>query len=220
VEVALRGVWHSYDGRTRALRGVELVFAGPGIYAVLGPNGAGKTTLLKIASLILKPSGGSVLVDGVDFWDLSEGERDVIRRRVAYVHDKPILLRGSARENAALGMRMRGEVDEALLEHYMRRYGLTDVEGLPASRLSAGQAKAVTLVRALTVRPKLLALDEPFAFLDGSRARTLVEDIARIAEGGGTVLVATHYMYRELRDVVSYVVEIVSGEVRSVAKLR
>jgi ABC-type multidrug transport system ATPase subunit len=81
VEVALRGVLHSYDGRTRAHRGVELVFARPGIYVVPGPNGAGKTTLLKIASLILKPSGGSVLVDGVDFLGLSEGERDIIRRR-------------------------------------------------------------------------------------------------------------------------------------------
>jgi ABC-type molybdenum transport system ATPase subunit/photorepair protein PhrA len=93
------------------------------------------------------------------------------------------------------------------------------LRGLPASRLSAGQAKAVTLVRALTVRPELLALDEPFAFLDDSRSRTLVEDIARIAEGGGTALVAAHCMYRGLRDVVSYVVEIVSGEVGSFAKL-
>jgi ABC-type multidrug transport system fused ATPase/permease subunit len=65
----------------------------------------------------------------VNFWGLSEGERDVSRRRVAYVHDEPILLRGSAKENAALGMRIRGEVDEALLEQYMRRYGFTDVEG-------------------------------------------------------------------------------------------
>ena len=97
--------------------------------------------------------------------------------------------------------------------------GLQMLRGLPASRLSAGQAKAVTLVRALTVRPELLALDEPFAFLDDSRSRTLVEDIARIAEGGGTALVAAHCMYRGLRDVVSYVVEIVSGEVGSFAKL-
>jgi ABC-type multidrug transport system fused ATPase/permease subunit len=64
---------------------------------------------LKIASFILKPSRGRVLVDSRDFWSHGEREKMVVRRMVGYVHDKPVLVRGSVRYNLELGLRLRGE---------------------------------------------------------------------------------------------------------------
>jgi len=213
MEVRLVDVWHSYDGSTYALKGVNLVFEGPGVYVLTGPNGSGKTTLLKVLSLMIRPSRGEVVVNGAKFWSLGEEERSSLRRSVAYVHDKPILVRGSVRYNLELGLRLRGtKVDEDAVERYVVRYGLDGVEDKSVSRLSAGQAKLVSIVRSLLLRPQLLALDEPFTFLDSARASLLVEDLAEVARSGGTVVVATHYMHRELRDRSKQVIELVDGE--------
>jgi ABC-type multidrug transport system ATPase subunit len=212
MEVRLEGVWHSYDGVSYALRNVTLAFKGPGVHLIVGPNGSGKTTLLKIASFILKPSRGRVLVDGRDFWSLGEPEKAALRRMVGYVHDKPILVRGSVRYNLELGLRLRGEGDDRSLVEYAFRYRLLDVLDKPASALSAGQAKAVAIVRALALKPRLLALDEPFTFLDNYRVKLLLQDIERLS-GETTIIIATHYMYRELEKIAGRKVEIIDGEV-------
>jgi len=214
MEVRLVDVWHSYDGSTYALKGVNLAFKDPGVYVLTGPNGSGKTTLLKVLSLMIRPSRGDVVVNGAKFWSLGEEERSSLRRSVAYVHDKPILVRGSVRYNLELGLRLRGaKVDEDAIERYVVRYGLEGLEGRSVSKLSAGQAKLVSIVRGLLLRPQLLALDEPFTFLDSARASLLVEDLAEIARKGGTVVVATHYMHKELKNCSSQVIELVNGEV-------
>ena len=214
MEVKLVDVWHSYDGFTYALKGINLALEGPGVYVLTGPNGSGKTTLLKVVSLMIRPSRGEVVVDGVKFWGLDENERSSLRKSVVYVHDKPILVRGSARYNLELGLRLRGaKVSEDSIGHYIAKYGLKDLEDRPVSRLSAGQAKLISIVRGLLLRPRLLALDEPFTFLDGAKASLLVEDLAEIARGGGTVVVATHYMHKGLRDCSKQVIELIDGEV-------
>jgi ABC-type multidrug transport system ATPase subunit len=214
MEVKLVDVWHSYDGFTYALKSANLAFENPGVYVLIGPNGSGKTTLLKVLSLIIRPSRGEVIVDGADFWSLDEKERASLRSSVVYVHDKPILVRGSVRYNLELGLRLRrAKVDEDVVERYVARYGLEGLEGKLVSRLSAGQAKLVSIVRGLLLRPQLLALDEPFTFLDSARASLLVEDLVDIARNGGTVVVATHYMHKELRGCSKQVIELIDGEI-------
>lgn len=214
MEIALRSVWHSYDGLTYALKDVSLTFRSPGVHVVVGPNGAGKTTLLKVVSLIIKPSKGLVLVNGQSFWDLDTSRRDAIRRAVVYVHDKPILVRGTTRYNVELGLKLRSEADDSTVDYYITRYGLKEVENKHVSKLSAGQAKTVSIIRALVLKPKVLVLDEPFTFLDSTRVALLLEDITKLAEEG-MVIVATHYMQKSLRSIASQVVEIINGEVSS-----
>ncbi|MCC6015675.1 MAG: ABC transporter ATP-binding protein [Desulfurococcaceae archaeon] len=220
MEIELKNIWYSYDSYTYVLKDVNLVLREPGLYVVVGPNGSGKTTLLKILSLIIKPSKGSVLVNGRDFWVLGDDEKSLIRKSIVYVHDKPVLLRGSVRYNVELGLRLRGEKrgDEVL--EYISRYGLREVLDKPVNKLSAGQAKAMTIVRALILKPKILALDEPFTFLDNTKVKLLIEDIQRIVRDGGIVVIATHYMYRDLEDISKNVIEVVNGEVATLSSVK
>ena len=219
MEIALENVWHSYDGETYVLRNISLRFKSPGTYLLIGPNGAGKTTLLKIVSFIIRPLKGRVLVDGASFWDLDNNSRDSIRGSIVYVHDKPILVRGTVKFNVELGLRLKKRVDKSIVEYYITRYGLKELENKSVNRLSAGQAKTVSIVRALVTEPTVLVLDEPFTYLDSTRSTLLIEDIMRIVkERGGMVLIATHYMYRDLKALATELVEIVNGEISSHTK--
>lgn len=214
MKIVLENIWHSYDGQKYVLRNINLSFIEPGIYLVLGPNGVGKTTLLKIISLIVKPSKGRILIDGKDYWGLKEEEKNNIRSLIAYVHDKPILVRGSVRYNVELGLRLRKRVNDNILEYYINRYGLKQLEKKPANKLSAGESKAVTIVRAFAIKPKILVLDEPFTYLDSHRTRLLIEDIVNLARNEKTlVLIATHYMYKELANIATKIIEIKNGEI-------
>jgi ABC-type multidrug transport system ATPase subunit len=220
MEIELKNIWYSYDSYTYVLKNVNLVLREPGLYVVVGPNGSGKTTLLKILSLIIKPSKGSVLINGRDFWVLGDDEKSLIRKSIVYVHDKPVLLRGSVRYNVELGLRLRGEKRGGEVLEYISRYGLREVLDKPVNKLSAGQAKAMTIVRALILKPKILALDEPFTFLDNTKVKLLIEDIQRIVRDGGIVVIATHYMYRDLEDISKNVIEVVNGEVATLSSVK
>lgn len=214
MEIILKDVWYSYDGSTYVLRGINLSITEPGLYIIIGPNGAGKTTLLKIMSLIMRPTQGAVLINGRDFWGLGDEEKALIRRDVVFVHDRPILLRGSVKYNVELGLRIKGIRGDDIINYYVSRYGLEGILNKSAHKLSAGQAKAVSIVRSLALRPPILVLDEPFTYLDEVRQELLLEDIKFRVRKNMTTIIATHYVYKELLNTSSNIVELTYGEVR------
>jgi len=215
LKILLENVWHSYDGVTYALRNINVDLTGPGIYVVTGPNGAGKTTLLKIITLLLKPTAGRVLVEGVDYWSISSTERARFKNSTVFVHDKPLLVRGSVEYNVSLGLKLRGLNSTDIVDYYIKRYGLSDVRNKNVYKLSTGQLKVVSIVRALILKPKLLALDEPFTFLDNTRVKLLIEDLVDLTERGSLVIIASHYMYRDIVEKCKGVVELFMGELVS-----
>lgn len=186
----LREVWFRYPKGTWVLRGVNLRLERGEIVLVTGPNGSGKTTLLKIAAGLLKPQRGVVLVDGI-----LQG-RPEARGLTVYVHETPVIARGSVLYNVALGLILRGEAKQEALERAREILGLIGLESLgsvDARRLSRGLQARVAIARALAVRPAYLLLDEPTAHLD-RRARhqllALLEEIVAKSEMG--ILVASH----------------------------
>ncbi|MFZ8793741.1 MAG: ATP-binding cassette domain-containing protein [Acidilobaceae archaeon] len=195
------------------LRSVNVELKGRGLHVVMGPNGSGKTTLLKIISLIYEPTRGSVMVDGRSYWDLGSGERDSIRQHVVYVHDKPIILRGDVWYNVSLGLRLRGSDSYDYLEELVERYGVSELLRSNSRGLSAGQRRLISIIRALALKPRVLVLDEPFNYLDSSRVRMLLEDLTSMA-GSSLVVVATHYMVRELVGNATRLYELVDGSLR------
>lgn len=209
MELKLVDVWHSYDGVNYVLKNVNIVFSKPGVYVVVGPNGSGKTTLLKITALMIKPTKGFVLVNGVDYWSLrDESLRINLKKNIVYVHDKPLIFRGSVEYNISLGVRSLYPREwSRIVKYHMKRYNILNIRNESALRISAGQAKIVTILRALSLNPEVLLLDEPFTFLDKSRTRILLEDIVELSKKK-VIIIATHYMYRELDEIKNQVIEL------------
>ncbi|MCY0868132.1 MAG: ABC transporter ATP-binding protein [Desulfurococcus sp.] len=193
VKVEMQGVSYSYESRGKpALRNISLKMEPGKCYAVLGPNASGKTTLLKIASLLYKPEQGVVLYDGVDPW---RTDTALHRRRAVYVHEKPVMLKGTVRDNIALGLKLRGVSEKEADERIKAITGILGLSSLlekNAAGLSAGQKQLVAIARAIVVDPDFLALDEAFANLDASRRMILADLIVELKNRGKTIALATH----------------------------
>lgn len=206
------GVTKEYAGVT-VLKGVDFEAERGLVTCLVGPNGSGKTTLLRILALLEKPDSGTVLLDG------EEASAQEVRRRAAYLPQRPVVLTASVYRNIYLPLRARGLPHSEAAERarkYLRLLGLESLSNRPAQSLSGGQKQLLGVARALALEPEILLLDEPTSHLDVANAaavRALVREYAR--ERGAVVVVTTHSS-AELREVADKAVLLVSGTVRGV----
>ncbi len=168
--------------------------------AVVGPNGAGKSTLLLALAGLLRPTRGSIVVDGVP---LVPGRELAYRRRVGLVLTAPLLLSTTVFGNVAAGLRFRGvgavETRERV-EHWLERLAIAHLRDRPASQLSSGEAQRTSLARALVLEPQLLLLDEPFVSLDSATRAQLLDDFDALAVGThATRVLVTHHLHEAVR---------------------
>src|SRR5437773_2246973 len=153
----LVAVRHRYDGRV--VLDIERFAVAPGSgVAIVGPNGSGKSTLLRLLALLERPSEGEVRLDGVAVAGAGP------RRRITLVEQRPVLLRGTVRENLAFGLQVRGirrtEVSRKV-ENVAARLGITPLLHRRRHELSDGEVQRVAVARALAGEPDVLLLDEP-----------------------------------------------------------
>lgn len=182
-------------GEVIALAEVDLHVA-PGEFVVVrGPSGSGKTTLLLALGGMLRPTGGKVLVNGVDVYALTERERARFRgENIGFVfqmfHLVPYL---TVLENVALAATAgRTSTVWAAAGELLGRLGLSPRERHLPSELSAGERQRVAVSRALLNHPKLVLADEPTGNLDPDNAAEVFEGLAVFHRRGGTVVVVTH----------------------------
>ena len=189
------GVRFAYGGEEDVLRGLELEVAPGEIVAVCGPTGAGKTSLLNLLPRFYDPTGGRVLVGGVDTRDVRLAE---LRDDVALVTQRPILFSVPLRENLTAG-RPEAPWDEVLaacaaagVDAFAEDLpdGYETLIGERGVNLSGGQRQRVALARALVTRARVVVLDDPLSAVDTLTERRLVNRL-RPALTGRTVLVAT-----------------------------
>ena len=158
--------------------------------ALLGPNGAGKSSLVMGLAMLVR-TGGELRYRGQPVRDA-----DAYRRRIAVVFQRPLLLDRSVRDNAALGLALRGigrRERDARAENELARLGVGQLADRPALGLSGGEAQRVSIARALAIDPEILFLDEPFSALDAPTRETLIADLARVLrERGVTTVMVTH----------------------------
>lgn len=169
------------------------------VLAVLGPNGAGKSTVLSLLAGLIRPTGGSIVLNGRT---LADGSRWVPphQRAIALLGQRPLLFPHlSVLDNVAFGPWARSRRRRTARESARRWLAETDVETLAERRpsgLSGGQAQRVALARALAVEPEILLLDEPMAALDVDQRPAMRELLGRVVDqrrsAGRSTVVVTH----------------------------
>ena len=169
------------------------------ILGLLGPTGAGKTTLLRLIAGLDRPTGGDIFFDDSRF--VSTDLPLSTRRRVAMVHQRPILLRGTVRMNVEYGLHLRGSRGrQRIVEEVLDRLGLNKIGSQSAQTLSGGQTQLVALARALVVEPEVLLLDEPTTHLDPAHVALVEEAIVQLQRERRTTIVwATHNLFQARR---------------------
>ena len=182
----------SYASGLQALKDVSLEIRRGEIFALLGPNGAGKTTLINIVCGIVRPSSGSVSVDGRDI----QREYRHTRAKIGLV---PQELHTDMFETVwgtvSFSRGLFGHApDPDHLENVLRQLSLWDKRNDRIMTLSGGMKRRVLIAKALAHEPEVLFLDEPTAGVDVELRRDMWALVRRLRDGGVTVILTTHYI--------------------------
>jgi ABC-type branched-subunit amino acid transport system ATPase component len=188
--IEINGLVAGYGGLD-ILRGVDLSVDRGGITCIVGPNGAGKSTVLKAMSGILRPSAGSVIIEGADLTGRAAGA--ILRAGVAQVPQRNgLFTRLTVRQNVLMG----GYVIKNRRKHLESRYDalaetfpiLATRPGVLAGALSGGQRRMVEFARALMLEPTVVLLDEPTLGLDPASLAIIGDSIRAMIAAGTTIL--------------------------------
>jgi len=184
----------------RALDGVSLTIERGEFVSVVGRSGSGKTTLLDLLGLLLKPTSGRVIIDGVDTADLGDGDRAIMRgERIGFIFQEFNLLPTlNALENVMLPLRYRRHRDpegKARALELLGAVDLLDRMDHKPSELSGGQAQRVAIARSMVNNPALVLGDEPTGEVDSETSMQLIDLMRKMnRERGVTFVVVTHDM--------------------------
>ena len=191
--VVVREVLKSFGDKI-ALKRISFSVPSGQICGLLGPNGAGKTTLFRLLMGILKPTEGTLLVDGLDAFE----DRVEVKRLIGFLPDEPVYYSYlSGRETLELSAAMHGLDVRATLDRMVpviAKLRLAEDIDNYAEDYSRGMKKKLGLLLALLHQPKLLILDEPTNGLDVESTHLFYQLIQELAEEGKTILFSTHLM--------------------------
>ena len=181
----------------RALDGVTLEIQAGDFVAVVGRSGSGKTTMLDVMGLLLRPTSGTLMIDGVDTGTLTDSQRAHLRaQKIGFVFQEYNLLPTlSVVENVMLPLRYTPKTKDGRQRalDLLERVDLTDrIKHRPAE-LSGGQQQRVAIARSMINRPSLILLDEPTGAVDTETADQLVALLKSLNQKEKvTIVVVTH----------------------------
>jgi branched-chain amino acid transport system ATP-binding protein len=203
-------------GSFQALFGINLdVKAGEAV-GVIGPNGAGKTTLMRVISGLIRPSGGSIAMQGTDV--LATPPHRIVSLGIAHVpENRRLFPRLTVDDNLKMGAFMpdaRDQYAERLAFVFDLFPRMKERRGQMAGTMSGGEQQMCAIGRALMSNPKLLLLDEPSAGLAPVVVQQVFELVKRIRASGLTVLIVEQNVQQVLKVVDrAYLLE--AGSIRS-----
>jgi energy-coupling factor transport system ATP-binding protein len=221
VRVELQDVQHVYAPGTpfevEALRGVSLAVEPDEVLGIVGGTGSGKSTLVQHLNLLLEPTGGRVLVDGVDARTLRLSE---LRRRVGLVFQFPeaALFAPTVAEDVAFAPRRLGMDEDEVRQRVLQTLellGAGHLEQRSPFALSGGEKRRVAIAGVLAMAPEVLVLDEPAAGLDPATREDLLGVVRALGDGGTSVVLVSHDL-DEVAEVADRVCVLEEGRVRAV----
>ena len=203
-----------------ALKKVSFTVEKGEFIAVMGPSGCGKSTLLHLLGGLMQPTGGRILIDGINISSLADSERTSVRRKkIGYVFQRfnllPTLtakgnieLAKKIHGNGSLGSNGIGEIIEML--------GLTGKINSRPAELSGGEQQRVAIARALINQPSIILADEPTGSLDSKNAHTVLRKLRTLNEKlKQTIVMITHDS--EAASTASRVIEMKDGQIHTPA---
>jgi len=189
--IEIAGLTKSY-GDHAVLRGVGLSVAAGTIHALLGSNGAGKTTAIRILATLLRPDGGSAIVDGHDVVSAPARVRESISLTGQFAAVDEIL---TGRENLILVAQLRHLPDPGrIADDLLARFDLSEAGGRRVSTYSGGMRRRLDIAMSLVGDPAVLFLDEPTTGLDPQARLEVWRTVKELAGRGTTVLLTTQYL--------------------------
>ncbi len=181
-------------GAKKAVDGVSLAVPHGCFFGLVGPNGAGKTTALRMATGLLRPDAGTVVVDGIEVWQDPRGAK---ARIGVLPEDLRLFDRLTGKEllsyTGLLRSMTEAVIDERSAE-LLGVLGLTEAADTLVVDYSHGMRKKIALAAALLHGPRILFLDEPFEAIDPVSARAIRGVLERYTDAGATVVFSSHVM--------------------------
>ena len=186
----------SYVQGNKALNGVTMQIEDGEFCFLIGPSGSGKSTIIKLITGELKPTSGTVHVNGYSLERIRKREIPYLRRTVGVVfQDYRLIDKMTVYENVAFAMRVVGAANKDIkkrVPYILELVGLEGREKRMPNELSGGEQQRVAIARALVNNPSVIIADEPTGNLDPSRSLEIMMLLEQINALGTTVVVVTH----------------------------
>ena len=195
--IAIQDLQKSF-GDNEVLKGIDLTVLAGEVVCVIGPSGSGKSTLLRSVNLLEEPTGGKVLIEGIDITD-PDIDIDRVRTRIGMVFQSFNLFPHlSVLGNLTIAQqrvkkRSKAEADK-VARAMLERVGLAEKADAYPGHLSGGQQQRVAIARALCMNPDMMLFDEPTSALDPELVGEVLQVMRSLADEGMTMLVVTHEM--------------------------
>lgn len=206
---------HKHFGKLHVLKGINLEISQGEVVVIIGPSGSGKSTVLRCMNYLEEPTGGDVIVDGMNL--NNKDNLNQVRAEVGMVFQRfnlfphmtvldnitlaPQKVRGQSKKDAEeIGMELLGRV------------GLADKAKAYPDQLSGGQQQRVAIARALAMKPKVMLFDEPTSALDPEMVSEVLDVMKSLAEEGMTMVIVTHEM-GFAKEVATRVIFVDGGEI-------
>ena len=186
----------SYSEGNYALNGVNMQIEDGEFCFLVGPSGSGKSTIIKMITGELKPTSGTVHVNGYSLERIRKREIPYLRRTVGVVfQDFRLIENMTVYENVAFAMRVIGSREREIRErvpYVLELVGLTDKQHRHPGELSGGEQQRLAIARALVNNPSTIIADEPTGNLDPAMSVEIMSLLQEINNLGTTMLVVTH----------------------------
>jgi tungstate transport system ATP-binding protein len=202
-------------GEATLLKGVSLHISKGESFLLIGPTGAGKTTLLRLLGLLDKSFEGELSILGVDVAAVPHKQLE-LRRRMAFVQQKPVAFSCSVFDNVAYPLKWRKFPKEEIrirVHEVLDTVGMTEYSQRNARTLSGGETQRVAIARALVTGPEILLLDEPTANLDPNSAGRIEEVLMKVAREHRTTLVMSTHDLAQAQRLARIVGVMIDGEI-------